>query len=119
MPVSSTLPQPLIVSILSERRAFQPFGLCGGGPGARGQNLLTLAGGAGAEARTISLGGKNTVHVARGDRLSILTPGGGGWGAPGGPGSRGGDGGADGGTGAVPVRTSGSLHQYAMTQESA
>ena len=107
--------------------------MCGGGPGARGANLLTL-GGAGADTRTISLGGKNTVHVARGDRLTILTPGGGGWGAPASSaalGNSGSDSGSDIGSGiggsagarqhgaAVPVRTSGSLHQYAMTQESA
>lgn len=31
---------------------------------------------------TVSLGGKNTVEVDAGDRLTILTPGGGGHGAP-------------------------------------
>ena len=51
--------RPLTVSILSERRAFQPYGLCGGGPGARGVNLLTH----GDDQRIVSLGGKNTVQV--------------------------------------------------------
>ena len=51
--------RPLTVSILSERRAFQPYGLCGGGPGARGVNLLTH----GADQMIVSLGGKNTVQV--------------------------------------------------------
>lgn len=32
--------------------------------------------------RTVSLGGKNTVKVTAGDRLTILTPGGGGHGTP-------------------------------------
>lgn len=32
--------------------------------------------------RTVSLGGKNTVNVKPGDRLTILTPGGGGHGSP-------------------------------------
>jgi 5-oxoprolinase (ATP-hydrolysing) len=32
--------------------------------------------------RTINLGGKNTVDVQGGDRLTILSPGGGGYGAP-------------------------------------
>ena len=51
--------RPLTVSILSERRTFQPYGLCGGGPGARGLNLLTH----GVDQRVVSLGGKNTVQV--------------------------------------------------------
>jgi len=66
----------LTVSILSERRAFQPFGLEGGHPGARGLNLLKFAD----DQRTISLGGKNSVNVRKGDRLTIMTPGGGGFG---------------------------------------
>ncbi|RHY96995.1 hypothetical protein DYB35_006008 [Aphanomyces astaci] len=67
---------PMTVSILSERRAFQPYGLYGGGPGARGHNLLTYTDG-----RTINLGGKNTVEVLAGDVLTILSPGGGAYGA--------------------------------------
>ncbi len=143
LPPLTPLSQPLTVSILSERRAFQPFGMCGGGPGARGLNILTLAG----QGRQISLGGKNTVKVVRGDRLSIFTPGGGGYGAPGsagstgvsgsdgsGSGSRRGDGesapesgsrpqdgsvtAAAGSGASIPYRTSGSLMQYTLDQES-
>jgi 5-oxoprolinase (ATP-hydrolysing) len=33
------------------------------------------------EERTISLGGKNSAKMGRGDRVVICTPGGGGWGA--------------------------------------
>jgi len=66
----------LTASILSERRSFQPYGLAGGQPGARGQNLLTFA----ADQRTINLGGKNAVKVSKGDKLKILSPGGGGYG---------------------------------------
>ena len=66
----------LTVSILSERRAFQPYGLQGGKPGARGMNLLHFSDG-----RTVSLGGKNTVEVDQGAVLEIRTPGGGGFGA--------------------------------------
>lgn len=40
-------------------------------------NFLRFHGG-----RTVSLGGKNTVHVTAGDCLTILTPGGGGHGKP-------------------------------------
>jgi len=68
--------QSMTVSILSERRAFQPYGLSGGEPGARGVNLLTRADG-----RVLNLGGKNTVDVAPHEVLTIYTPGGGGYGA--------------------------------------
>jgi 5-oxoprolinase (ATP-hydrolysing) len=68
--------RPLTVSILSERRALKPFGLMGGADAARGLNLLTVA----KSRKTVSLGGKNTVNVSPGDVLSILTPGGGGYG---------------------------------------
>lgn len=37
--------------------------------------------------RTVSLGGKNTVDVVAGDRLTIHSPGGGGHGTPPGPGA--------------------------------
>lgn len=70
--------RPLTVSILSERRAFAPFGLTGGHDGERGLNLLNFA----ADGRTVNLGGKNTVQVQPGDVLTILSPGGGGWGKP-------------------------------------
>jgi 5-oxoprolinase (ATP-hydrolysing) len=58
------------VSILSERRTHAPFGLEGGQPGATGQNLLN-----GAE-----LPGAASFDVSAGDRLTLLTPGGGGFG---------------------------------------
>ncbi|KAJ0410512.1 hypothetical protein ATCC90586_008319 [Pythium insidiosum] len=67
--------QPMTVSILSERRAFRPYGLAGGEDGARGLNLLTRKGG-----RVINLGGKNTVDVFPNEVLTIHTPGGGGYG---------------------------------------
>ena len=60
------------LSLLSERRRFEPWGLQGGSNGARGQNLLN-----GKE-----LPGKCTLNVAVGDRLTVSTPGGGGWGSP-------------------------------------
>jgi 5-oxoprolinase (ATP-hydrolysing) len=61
--------------ILSERRSLAPPGLHGGKPGARGRNELIRSDG-----RVIFLGGKNVVRVNRGDRIRILTPGGGGYG---------------------------------------
>jgi 5-oxoprolinase (ATP-hydrolysing) len=68
--------KPLTVSVLSERRAFAPYGLNGGGPGARGVNTLRWADG-----RRVNLGGKNTASVCPGDHLILETPGGGGYGA--------------------------------------
>ena len=61
---------PMTVSVLSERRSFQPYGLAGGGPGFRGVNHLVRDGG-----RTLNLGGKATVPVQPWDRIRILTPG--------------------------------------------
>ena len=67
--------KPLTCSMLSERRAFRPYGLKGGGDGGRGKNLLIRRGGL-----VCSLGGRNTVAVEAGDSVHILTPGGGGYG---------------------------------------
>lgn len=62
-------------SVLSERRAFQPYGMAGGEPGARGLNLWLRNDG-----RTINIGGKASCRVQAGDRFRIMTPGGGGYG---------------------------------------
>ncbi|KAI9836862.1 MAG: hypothetical protein M1819_001027 [Sarea resinae] len=85
------------VSILSERRVFRPYGLEGGGDGEVGVNLWarkvkssTSAGegggvkkaGDGDEFRLINLGGKNTAAMVCGERIIVMTPGGGGWGHP-------------------------------------
>jgi len=68
--------KPLNVSVLSERRSLAPFGLQGGGDGQRGMNLLFRK-----DLDTpINLGGKCAVQVAPGDRIRILTPGGGAFG---------------------------------------
>lgn len=110
--------QPLIVSILSERRSFQPYGLHGGQCGSRGVNLVTYApqtqeDGSIMEGKVVSLGGKNTIHVSKNDRLTILSPGGGGYGDPSKeplPSETG---------KAEVIMTSGSLHSYTLSQESA
>uniref|UniRef100_UPI00398E6E08 5-oxoprolinase isoform X2 n=1 Tax=Pristiophorus japonicus TaxID=55135 RepID=UPI00398E6E08 len=65
----------MLLSVLTERRAFQPYGLDGGEPGARGLNLLVREDG-----RTINLGAKTSVSVSPGDTFLLQTPGGGGWG---------------------------------------
>lgn len=67
--------QPLHVTILSERRVFAPYGLEGGKPGQRGENLFIRANG-----RVLNLGGKNEIQAEPGDKIRILTPGGGGFG---------------------------------------
>lgn len=113
---NSSSTQPLIVSILSERRAIAPYGMAGGECAQKGLNLLlrplspeetngtsdgavtkkrkttkdskdsTSAGsgsiGSGGSFRTVNIGAKSTVTVNPGDRLVILSPGGGGYGAP-------------------------------------
>lgn len=65
------------LSLMGERRRNPPWGLSGGAPGALGEDwLLTSAG----DRRRLA--GKTTIEVAPGDRLVVLTPGGGGWGTP-------------------------------------
>ena len=71
--------EPCTVSLITERRVSKPWGLAGGGDGAVGENWL-LPGGD--ETRAERLADKCTVHLASGDVLRLLTPGGGGWGAP-------------------------------------
>jgi N-methylhydantoinase B/oxoprolinase/acetone carboxylase alpha subunit len=66
------------VSLVTERRESQPWGLAGGGPGATGENWL-LPGGD--EARAERLLDKVTVRLEAGDVVRVLTPGGGGYGA--------------------------------------
>lgn len=60
------------VSLLTERRSRSPWGLFGGGDGLKGENSLNGK----------SLPGKTSFTAQPGDRLSIATPGGGGWGIP-------------------------------------
>ncbi|WP_200762843.1 hydantoinase B/oxoprolinase family protein [Nitrosophilus alvini] len=61
-------------SILSERRVFRPFGLKGGQSGKRGKNILIRDG------KSYNLTSKTLIKVKKGDRVRILTPGGGGYG---------------------------------------
>lgn len=68
---------PLSVSIISQRRLTQPYGLCGGQPGAPGRNLLRRMG----ESRDQTLDAVCTFDVQAGDVLTIETPGGGGYGS--------------------------------------
>lgn len=64
------------VTINSERRQRQPYGLQGGNDGAAGINRLIQHG------ESVVVGAKASVRVQAADRLIIETPGGGGWGKP-------------------------------------
>jgi N-methylhydantoinase B len=66
------------LSLMGERRRHRPWGLAGGEPGAPGEDWLIDRHG-----RRERLPAKTTVPVRAGDRLLVLTPGGGGWGRPG------------------------------------
>ncbi|MGE0081757.1 MAG: hydantoinase B/oxoprolinase family protein [Thiohalomonadaceae bacterium] len=61
---------PAQVTLLTERRRHAPWGLAGGAPGACGENRLNGK----------PLPGKCCLSVTTGDRIAILTPGGGGYG---------------------------------------
>ena len=65
------------VTLLSERRRFQPYGLAGGEPGATGLTSLIHPDGSIEE-----LAAKTSLSARKGDVLRLQTPGGGGWGAP-------------------------------------
>ncbi len=65
------------LSLMGERRRNRPWGLAGGESGACGEDWLVNRSG---ERRRLP--GKTTVEVEAGDRLLVLTPGGGGWGKP-------------------------------------
>lgn len=67
--------KPVTVSVLTERRVLQPYGMAGGEPGQCGLNLLIKKDG-----RVVNLGGKTAVDVDTGDVFSMKTPGGGGYG---------------------------------------
>ncbi len=71
--------EDVTVSLITERRVSQPWGLAGGGPGAVGENWLLPQGD---EGRAERLPDKCTIRMKSGDVLRMLTPGGGGWGAP-------------------------------------
>ncbi|HLF61863.1 MAG TPA: hydantoinase B/oxoprolinase family protein [Acidimicrobiia bacterium] len=62
------------LSLMGERRRNRPWGLAGGEPGEPGEDWLVRDG------DWARLPGKTTVEVEPGDRLVVLTPGGGGWG---------------------------------------
>ncbi|KAF2234235.1 hypothetical protein EV356DRAFT_446982 [Viridothelium virens] len=103
---------PVQASILSERRVYHPYGLAGGEdaecglniwvrkvPKSKGsdENVKNAEDGVNGlpqeqdlskdseteEYRHVNLGGKNTASMQAGERIIVMTPGGGGWGTPG------------------------------------
>ncbi|MGI8793710.1 MAG: hydantoinase B/oxoprolinase family protein [Acidimicrobiales bacterium] len=71
--------EDVTVSLITERRVSQPWGLEGGGSGAVGENWLLPSGD---EALAEPLPDKCTLRLRAGDVLRMVTPGGGGWGEP-------------------------------------
>ncbi len=65
------------ITVLSERRKIQPYGLFGGKAGAAGKNTIMRSG------KPEELGGKFSTMLHEGDVVRIETPGGGGYGEKG------------------------------------
>jgi len=63
------------VTLLGERRKFQPYGLAGGEGGAVGLTLLVKPDGS-----SEKLPAKCSIHAKKNDLIHMETPGGGGWG---------------------------------------
>ncbi|MEN8140787.1 MAG: hydantoinase B/oxoprolinase family protein [Thermodesulfobacteriota bacterium] len=63
------------LSLLAERRRSRPYGLQGGNAGRPGCDMWQKKGG-----ERVRLAGKANIEVAEGDVVTIMTPGGGGWG---------------------------------------
>ncbi len=68
--------EPMTAAILSTRRQTEPFGLAGGGAGAKGQTSVVRKDGS-----RVVLKGCDEAELAAGDAIEIETPGGGGFGA--------------------------------------
>ena len=67
--------EPMTAAILSNNRIYAPFGMAGGGEGARGTNVVLRADG-----RVEQLGHIGKTDMGEGDVFVIETPGGGGYG---------------------------------------
>jgi|HubBroStandDraft_1064217.scaffolds.fasta_scaffold11329_2 N-methylhydantoinase B len=63
------------VTLLADRRVRGPWGLAGGGDGAEGKALITRSDGS-----IEPMPGKFSTRLRKGERITIETPGGGGWG---------------------------------------
>ena len=63
------------VTVLSDRRKLRPYGLAGGGEGEAGRTSIVRSNGSGE-----LMPGKSSARLARGERVRVESPGGGGWG---------------------------------------
>ncbi|PNP85313.1 hypothetical protein FNYG_01372 [Fusarium nygamai] len=72
---------PVHCSILSERRVHRPYGMDGGEPGQTGLNLWLTKDKYTGHERRVNMGGKGSIPMKTGDRVLIMTPGGGGYGS--------------------------------------
>jgi 5-oxoprolinase (ATP-hydrolysing) len=68
--------KPLTVSLLTNRRTLEPYGILGGQSGKAGKNVLIKR----TSGQVVELNSSCQLEVQPGDRLRIETPGGGGWG---------------------------------------
>ncbi len=68
---------PARVTVIAERRTLAPWGLAGGAAGQRGLTRVRRPGG---RTRAETLPGKFTLSLEAGSVVTILSPGGGGWG---------------------------------------
>jgi len=68
--------KPATVTVISERRMSAPYGIKGGNPGKRGENVLKRADGS---LKVIPQ--RAEIHINEGESIIVKTPGGGGWGA--------------------------------------
>jgi len=68
---------PISLSFFGSRRRVTPRGACGGGDGAAGVQVVTARG-----VERTSHDSVLSVELAPGDRFTVHTPGGGGWGTP-------------------------------------
>lgn len=67
--------KPVEVSLLTQRRVLEPFGLEGGTAGAMGRNLRVTGSG-----EQVAMSGAASFTAQAGEGLILKTPGGGGWG---------------------------------------
>ncbi|MEQ8772514.1 MAG: hydantoinase B/oxoprolinase family protein [Erythrobacter sp.] len=72
-----TFLEAMRANMLANLRAVPPRGICGGGDAAPGANWVERGDGS-----RVEIEATGSVDVAPGDTFVILTPGGGGWGAP-------------------------------------
>jgi 5-oxoprolinase (ATP-hydrolysing) len=70
-----TFLEPASISLLSQHRKVEPYGLAGGDPGKRGQQKIVRSTG-----EVVQLDGIDCCEARPGDRLIVETPGGGGYG---------------------------------------